>query len=76
MYYFFTEVSGQVAQGVTRKVQTVSAGEIVAKTALPLPAVMDITGLPLFGVIQAHVKKYQVNLDLKREEAEKLAAKA
>lgn len=63
MYYFFTEVTNQVAQGVTRKVQTVSAGEIVAKTALPLPHVMDITDKPLFGVIQAHLKAYQIKLD-------------
>lgn len=68
MYYFFTETSSQVAQGVTRKVQTVSAGEIVAKTALPLPAIMDITGKPLYGVIQAYLKDYQIKIDLKREQ--------
>lgn len=62
MYYFSSDASSQVAQGTKRSVQTVSAGEIVAKTALPLPAIMNVTNLPLFGVIQEHLKVYNVKL--------------
>lgn len=74
IYHFWTDVSGQIGQPVTRKVQTVSAGEITAKTALPLPAVMDVTGKPLFGVMQAHLKDYEIKLQEKKAAAEKGAA--
>ena len=59
MYYFYTDVSSQLGQTNQRMVQTVSAGEIVAKTALPLPATMDITGKPFWNVLQYHLKEYE-----------------
>lgn len=67
MYYFFNDVSGQMGQEVRRKIQTVSVGEIVAKTALPLPAIIDVTNKPLYPVLQAILKDYEIKLQAKKE---------
>lgn len=71
IYYFWTDVSRQLGQTIDRKVQTVSAGEITAKRALPLPDVMDTTDKPLFNVIQAHLKAYDLKLQERAAEREK-----
>jgi hypothetical protein len=65
MYYFYAEASTQVGQINRRFCQTVSAGEIVCKTALPLPPVMEITNAPLYKVIQHHLKEYEIKLQEK-----------
>jgi hypothetical protein len=67
MYYFYTDVNPQLGQISQRKIQTVSAGEIVAKTALPLPATLDVTGKPFWGVMQAQVAEYTKKLEAARE---------
>jgi hypothetical protein len=53
MYYFYSDVSSQLGQDIKRFAQTVSAGEIVAKTALGLPAKFEITDKPTWPVIEA-----------------------
>lgn len=68
MYHFFTEAA-RVGNGVSRYVQTISNGEIVAKTALPLPGSIEITNLPLYGVLEATLKEHNVKLEAKRAEA-------
>lgn len=67
MYFFFTDVSGQVMMPNKYMVQTVSAGEIVCKTALPLPPLFEITNKPMFPIIQAFLDEHQLKLDAKRE---------
>lgn len=62
MYHFFSEPN-RVGSGVSRYVQTVSSGEVVAKTALPLPNSMEITGLPLYPVLQKILQDHQLKLD-------------
>jgi hypothetical protein len=62
MWHFWTDVSNQLGQTISRKVQTVSAGEIVAKTALPLPKVFDITDKPCYNVVQAYLNEYKLKL--------------
>lgn len=66
MYYFDSNASSQVGQPVRRTVQTVSAGEIVAKSALSLPATFDISGVPFWPVLQALMKKRLDEIDLIR----------
>lgn len=68
IYYVHSDASSQVGQIERRFVQTVSAGEIVAKTALRLPAVMEITGKPFWPILQAHIKAYQEERDKKLAE--------
>lgn len=67
MYHFYNEASNQLGQKVDRKIQTVAAGEIVAKTALPLPATMNVTDKPFYDVLQAHLKDYEVKIEAKRQ---------
>jgi AAA domain len=71
MYYFWKDVSTQVGQPAKFKVQTVGVGEIQAKTALPLPAVMDTTDVPLFNLIQGHLKAYDIKLQERATNASK-----
>ena len=65
MYYFFNEVSSQMGQIIERKIQTVSVGEIVAKTALPLPATINVTGKPFYPLLQAILKEYDIKMQEK-----------
>jgi len=62
IYYFYNEASAQVGQVTRRFVQTVASGEIMAKTALPLPAVMETQDKPFYHVLQAHLKAYDIKL--------------
>lgn len=62
MYYFWVDAPTAAGLDVKRKVQTVSAGDVVCKTALPLPAVMDITNLQFYDVMQSHLKAYEIKL--------------
>lgn len=56
MYYFNVDASSQVGQIVKHKVQTVSAGEIVAKSAMGLPATFEITNEPMWLKLEALIK--------------------
>lgn len=76
MYYFYNEASNQIGQKVDRKIQTVAAGEIVAKTALPLPPTMDVTDKPFYNVLQAHLQNHAVKVETKRKEREAALAQA
>jgi hypothetical protein len=69
MYYFYNDVTSQLGQKVSRRIQTVSSGEIVAKTALPLPPTIDVTDKPFFGVMQAILKEHEVKINEKKEAA-------
>ena len=68
IYSFSNEISVQMGQPVKRYVQTVAVGEILAKTALPLPAVMETSNKPFFGVLSAHLKDYEIKLQEKLKE--------
>lgn len=65
MYYFHTDVTSQVAMPNKYIVQTVSAGEIVAKTALPLPASIEISGVPFYPVLQKILDEYEIKTGVK-----------
>lgn len=62
MYYFHTDVTSQVAMANRYLVQTVSAGEIVAKTALPLPAIIDISMKPFYSILQVILAEYDLKM--------------
>jgi len=70
MYYFWADAPRSAGIDVGYKVQTVSAGEIVCKTALPLPAIMDITNKPLYDVMQFHLQQYEIKLQEKIKQQE------
>lgn len=57
MYYFYADASNQVGQTVKRYVQTVSSGEIVAKSALGLPAKFEITDRAMWPVLEVLMKE-------------------
>lgn len=57
MYYFSSDASSQVGQLERRFIQTVAAGEIVAKTALGLPARIEITDKPFWPILQNLIKE-------------------
>jgi hypothetical protein len=63
MYYFNTMVSGQMGNVNKRMVQTVSAGEIVAKTALGLPNIFEITDKPFWPVLEVYMKQRSAEID-------------
>jgi hypothetical protein len=52
MYHFDVQPPTMIGHPPRRIVQTVSAGEVVAKTALPLPETFEITNLPMFNVMK------------------------
>lgn len=62
MYYMHADAYSQVGQEPKRLCQTVASGEIVAKTALPLPPVMEYTGKQLYSVIQKHLDAHNLKL--------------
>ena len=76
IYYFHTDVSSQVATPNKYMVQTVSAGEIVAKTALPLPPTFEITGVPFFPVLQKILSDHNLKLQEKMAQQEAANVKA
>lgn len=63
MYYFYADATPQVGQVIKRFVQTVSAGEIVAKSALGLPAKFEITDQPMWGKLEALIKERKDKID-------------
>lgn len=75
MYYFFVDAPRSAGIEVKRIVQTVSAGEIVCKTALPLPAIIDITNQPFYNVMQMHLKNYEIKLQEKIAKQQEEVAK-
>ena len=68
MYYLWADAPTQTGQEVRRKVQTISSGEIVAKTALPLPNVFDITNAPMYNVMKKYLDDYQIKFTVAKEE--------
>jgi AAA domain len=68
IYYFYNETATQPGQPLRRSVQTVAVGEVLAKTALPLPPTMETANLPFFNVLQAHLKDYEIKLQEKAKE--------
>jgi len=68
MYYFESNASTQVGQPVRRTVQTVSAGEIVAKTAMGLPPTFEITDRPFWPILQALMAKRLGEIEEARKE--------
>lgn len=65
-YYFYTSDVTQMGQTPRRMVCTMQTGDILAKTALPIPPVFEITDKPLYGVLQSFLKDYNVKLEAKR----------
>lgn len=65
MYYFHSEGVRNQGETPIRRVQTVSSGEIVAKTALPLPHSFEITNRPMFAVLSAILAEKKLALDTK-----------
>lgn len=57
MYYFFSEPASDPNLPVKRWVQTISAGEIQAKSALGLPAKIEITRKPMWELIKVLIKE-------------------
>jgi len=57
MYHFYTEASHQVGQKVHRYVQTVSAGDVIAKSAMGLPPVFEITDKALWSILENLIKE-------------------
>jgi hypothetical protein len=78
IYYMHADATGQIGQPITRLAQTVSAGEIVAKTALPLPNAIDFTGKPFYKIIQAILADHAIKIQEKMaaEDAAKAEVKA
>jgi hypothetical protein len=70
MYYFYTDATPQVGQDVKRYVQTVSAGEIIAKSALGLPNRFEITNRPLWQELEALIKERKTKIEQIRKELE------
>lgn len=73
IHYFYTDVANQPGRDNRYMVRTQSMGEIVAKTALPLPAAFEITGKPYYDVVQTILKGY--NLELQRKNEARLKSK-
>lgn len=65
IYYFYTDVTSQIAIQNDYKIQTVSAGEIVAKSALPVPPIITITNKPFYPVLQAILNEHELKLQAK-----------
>jgi hypothetical protein len=76
IYYFYTDVTSQVAQPNSYKIQTVSAGEIVGKTALGLPHTIDVTSRPFYPILQNLLKERELALieKLEKDKAKEAAA--
>jgi hypothetical protein len=72
IYHFWADASPQVGQSITRKAQTVSAGEITAKTALPLPMTIDFSGKPFFPIFQNILKAYDIKMQEKLAKAKEV----
>jgi hypothetical protein len=68
MHYFYTKDVSQMGQKPSRMVCTIQTGDILAKTALPLPPVFEVTDKPYYGVIQAFLKEHNLKLETKRQE--------
>jgi hypothetical protein len=68
IYSFSNELAIQTGQPIKRYVQTVAVGEVLAKTALPLPPVMETSNKPFYNVLQAHLKDYNIKLQEKVKE--------
>lgn len=62
VYWFEVESSVNAGEPPQRKVFTQSSAGFFAKTALPLPGVIDITNKRLFREIQSALKAYDVKL--------------
>jgi len=67
-YYFYTESTNQLGQEVRRYVQTVSAGEIVAKTAMGLPNRFEVTNKPMWPIIESLIKERKEKIEQIRKE--------
>lgn len=76
MHYFYTKGGTQMGQEPSRWVCTIQQGDILAKTALPLPPVFEVTNAPYFGVVQNFLKKHDLTLETKRQEKAAREAKA
>ena len=76
IYFFHTDVSSQVGNVNKHYVQTVSAGEVMGKTALPLPVSIEITGKPLFPILQEILKQHNIALQERMEAAAKAKEEA
>jgi len=75
IYYFYTDVTAHLATPNKYMVQTVSAGEIVGKTALGLPPTIEITGKPFYPILQAILKEKEMAL-IEKVKAKEAAANA
>jgi hypothetical protein len=68
MYYFYSDTASDPSLGVRRWIQTIGAGEIVAKSALGLPAKVELTNKPLWNVIEALIAERKAKIDKIRSE--------
>lgn len=68
MYYFYVEPASSASLEPRRFVQTVSSGEIVAKSALGLPAKIEITGKSMWSILDKHIKERKEKIDAIRKE--------
>lgn len=64
IYWFKFEPSIDTSKAAKRLVYTVGSEEEFAKTALPLPSVIDITNKSLYDIIQDAVKSHNISLEI------------
>jgi hypothetical protein len=68
MYHFYSEASSQIAHGVKYFVQTVASGEVVAKSALGLPAKFEITKARMWPILNDLIKERKEQIEKIRRE--------
>ena len=67
MYYFYNDVGGQLGQQPKRFVSTVATEFWDCKTALPLPPIFEVTGAPLYKLLEKFLKDYNIKLETARK---------
>lgn len=67
MYNFFNQSVSQQGQHPKRFISTVSNTDWPAKTALPLPPVFEVTGKPLYVILQKFLDEYNIKLEAARD---------
>jgi hypothetical protein len=68
MYFFYNEASTQIAHGVRYFVQTVASGEIVAKSAMGLPAKFEITKKAMWPILGSLIEERKQQIAKIRQE--------
>jgi hypothetical protein len=63
MYYFYNQSSSQLGMKPKRFITTVANGDISAKTALPIPPIIDVTDKPLYNVLQKYLEEHKLKIE-------------